>query len=50
MTGRTGEACQTPGPYKCNSQTSIIVVFKRGQKFPGDPVNGRATSWSLVRQ
>jgi hypothetical protein len=50
MTGRTGEACQTAGPYRCNSMTSIVVVFKRGQRFPADPVNGRATSWTLQRQ
>lgn len=50
MTGRTGELCQTAGPYKCNTQTSIVVLFKRGQKFPGDPVNGRDTSWTLVRE
>jgi hypothetical protein len=45
--GKTGGTCQTSGPYK--SGTSVTVYFKRGDKFPADPTNGKATTWTMVK-
>jgi hypothetical protein len=47
-TGTTGGTCQTSGPYKCARHTSIVVFFKKGDRFSADPVDGRSTTWSLV--
>lgn len=47
-TGQTGGACQTSGPYKSGRNTSIVMFFKKGDKFPVDPADGRATSWIMV--
>lgn len=51
-TGQTGSVVQTSGPYKCNSHTSTIVFFAKGEKFPACPnansTRGHTTSWSMV--
>jgi hypothetical protein len=47
-TGQTGGTCQTAGPYKSGRNASIVMFFKKGDKFPVDPVDGRATSWTMV--
>jgi len=43
--GSTGATCQKTGPYK--SSTSVIVFFKRGDRFPADPTTGRSTTWRM---
>jgi hypothetical protein len=45
--GKTGELCRVSGPYRSSRNTSIVVYFKRGDKFTADPVDGRATSWVM---
>lgn len=45
--GKTGGTCEVSGPYKSTRNTSIVVFFKRGDKFSNDPVDGRATTWSM---
>lgn len=45
--GKTGELCRVSGPYKSSRNTSVVVFFKRGEKFIADPVDGRATSWVM---
>lgn len=45
--GKTGGTCQTSGPYKPSRHTTIVVFFKKGQKFPADPVDGNSTTWSM---
>jgi hypothetical protein len=45
--GKTGGTCAVSGPYKSGRNTSIVVFFKRGDTFSVDPVDGRATTWSL---
>lgn len=45
--GKTGALCAKSGPYK--SATAITVFFKQGDKFPADPTNGKATTWTMVR-
>lgn len=48
--GATGTVCQRSGPYKCNSHAEIVVIFKRGDRFPACPMNkGHNTTWSVVR-
>jgi hypothetical protein len=47
-TGQTGGTCQTGGPYKSGRNTSIVVFFKKEDKFPVDPADGRATTWTMV--
>ncbi len=47
--GRTGQECQTSGPYRSDRNPTIIVYFKKGDKFTVDPVDGRDTTWSMVR-
>lgn len=48
--GKTGGVCSTSGPYKSTRNTSVIVYFKKGDKFSVDPVDGRSTTWSMVSQ
>ena len=45
--GKTGGTCTVSGPYNSTSNTSIVVFFKRGDKFSADPVDGRATIWVM---
>lgn len=45
--GKTGELCRVSGPYASSRNTSIVVFFKKGDKFSGDPVDGRATTWVM---
>ena len=48
--GKTGETCQTSGPYKCSSHAAAIVFFKRGDKFSSCPFNsGHSALWTLVQ-
>jgi hypothetical protein len=47
-TGQTGGTCQVSGPYKSSRNSSIIVFFKRGQRFTADPVDGAATTWTMI--
>ena len=46
-TGKTGGTCSVSGPYKSVRNPSITVFFKRGDKFSSDPVDGKATTWSM---
>jgi len=49
--GKTGVTCQSSGPYKCASHTSIVVFFKQGEKFPNCPPGsntGHSTTWAMV--
>lgn len=46
-TGKTGATCTVSGPYKSSRNTSVVVFFKRGDKFSADPVDGRDTTWVL---
>ncbi|HVF90514.1 MAG TPA: hypothetical protein VNH22_10640 [Blastocatellia bacterium] len=46
--GTTNGLCQKGGPYKSNRNTTIVVFFKAGQRFPVDPTDGRSTTWSIV--
>jgi hypothetical protein len=49
--GGSGAVCQASGPYKCNGHTEVVVVFKRGDRFPPCPMNGgHSTTWSIVRE
>ena len=48
-TGQTGGTCQKEGPYRCDRHSDIVMFFKRGDRFPADPVDGRATTWSMGR-
>jgi len=43
--GKTGGTCSVSGPYK--SASSIVVFFKKGDKFTPDPTTGKATTWVL---
>lgn len=45
--GRTGATCTVSGPYSSSRNTSIVVFFKKGEKFSADPVDGRATTWVM---
>ena len=45
--GKTGGTCTVSGPYKSSRNTSIVVFFKRGDKFTADPVDGRSTIWVM---
>jgi hypothetical protein len=47
-TGQTGGTCQVSGPYRPSRNTSIVVFFKKGDKFPADPVDGRSTTWMMT--
>jgi hypothetical protein len=48
--GGTGTVCQRSGPYRCNSHTDTVVIFRRGDRFPACPMErGHATTWSIVR-
>jgi hypothetical protein len=47
--GRTGETCRQPGPYRNEGRVRLVVFFKRGDRFPSD-AEGRATSWTLLRE
>ncbi|MEW6213388.1 MAG: hypothetical protein AB1631_34150 [Acidobacteriota bacterium] len=48
--GKTGGICSASGPYRSGRNTSVIVYFKKGDKFTVDPTDGRGTTWSLVRE
>lgn len=43
--GKTGGICSASGPYK--SASSIVVFFKKGDKFTADPTTGKATTWVM---
>lgn len=45
--GRTGATCTVSGPYKSSRNASVVVYFKRGDRFTADPVDGRDTTWTL---
>jgi len=45
--GKTGDTCTVSGPYKSTRNTSVVVFFKRGDRFIADPVDGRGTTWSM---
>ena len=47
-TGQTGGICREAGPYRPSRNPSIVVFFKQGDKFPADPVDGRATTWTML--
>lgn len=46
--GQTGATCQTSGPYKSTRNPSIVVFFKKNQRFTADPVDGAPTTWTMV--
>lgn len=46
-TGQTGGTCQTSGPYRCDRHRDVVMFIKKGDKFPADPVDGRATTWTM---
>lgn len=46
--GATGTACRTSGPYQPIRHRSIVVVFKQGDHFPADPVDGNGTTWAFI--
>ena len=45
--GRSGESCRQPGPYKAASRTPLVIFFRLGERFPND-AEGRSTSWTLL--
>jgi len=45
--GTTGGICSVSGPYKSTRNTSIVVYYKRGDRFTVDPVDGRNTTWVM---
>lgn len=47
--GKTGETCRQTGPYHSESRVRLVVFFRRGERFPND-AEGRATSWTLLRE
>jgi hypothetical protein len=55
-TGQTGTTCATTGPYKCNTHSTVVVFFSKGDKFSNCPTSstggssatGHATTWSTV--
>ena len=51
--GTTGGTCQVTGPYKCSSHGSIVIFFKRGQKFTACPSanssSGHNATWVMVQ-
>ena len=47
-TGQSGLPVQTAGPYVPSRHNTVVIFFKRGDKFPLDPVDGRTSSWSMV--
>ncbi|HKY03941.1 MAG TPA: hypothetical protein VJQ56_03575 [Blastocatellia bacterium] len=47
--GQTGGTCLVNGPYKSGGTSPITVFLQRGQKFPTG-IDGRATSWTMVRE
>ena len=47
--GRTGTTCWQTGPYRSSRNARIIVVVRRGQRFPSD-TDGALTTWTLVNQ
>lgn len=48
--GKTGGICSTSGPYKSGGTPPVVVYYKKGDKFSVDPVNGRATIWTMVKE
>lgn len=45
--GTTGGTCNVSGPYKSSRNPSIVVYYKRGDRFAADPVDGRSTTWVM---
>ena len=45
--GKTGEMCQTSGPYRSSRNAKITVFIRKGQLFPPDS-DGSATTWTLA--
>jgi len=45
--GKTGGTCTVSGPYKSTRNTSVVVFFKRGDRFSVDPTDGRSTTWAM---
>jgi hypothetical protein len=50
--GRTGETCQSTGPYRCSTSPVVIVSVKKGAIFPLAPqsgsTTGQSTTWTFV--
>lgn len=44
--GKTGATCNVSGPYK-SSRTTVVVFFKRGDRFSVDPTDGGNTLWVM---
>lgn len=47
--GATGTVCQATGPYSSERNKAMVVFISKGEKFPNDPVDGRSTTWYMVR-
>lgn len=45
--GTTGGTVNVSGPYKSSRNPSIVIYYKRGDKFGADPVDGRSTTWVM---
>lgn len=45
--GTTGSTCNVSGPYKSTRNTSVVIYYKRGDRFAADPVDGRSTTWVM---
>lgn len=45
--GKTGGTCTVSGPYKSSRNASVVVFFKKGDRFSVDPTDGRDTIWTL---
>jgi hypothetical protein len=50
--GRTGDICQSTGPYRCSTSPEVIVSVKKGASFPLAPqtgsTTGQSTTWTFV--
>jgi hypothetical protein len=49
-TGKTGGVCAASGPYKSGGDPAVVVYYKKDDKFSVDPVNGKATTWTMVKE
>lgn len=51
VSGATGTVCPQSAPYKCNTHVQLIVIVRKGEKFPMCPVDrGHSTVWSVVKE
>jgi hypothetical protein len=48
VSGTTGSTCQKTGPYKSRSTPQVIVMMRRGARFPNG-ANNKATTWDLLK-